>query len=380
LYFHDFQSVLRAVDQVNASSNVIPTASIEEDEEDEDISSSQPIALLRQSIAFNNDLGLSSAVPTYKYTPPTDVSSASFPGFDGSHFGDISQGMLVSQPQNGSSKTGKRKSKPRTKKYTDGFKDQTVVFRVDAAPDPSLIPSNFERIMSFSSPLLQNSRNVPIPPAPVTPVTTVSHQPEQYLNSGSGPYNSLYRIEKPKTSSRGRTSASSLPLAAPNSSNQASTSTSSALAGASSSASGVIDEDWELEDGSRILLPPENPPSMKSHYRHNYDKPEAQQLSSSRRKASVPEPLPPPSASHNSKFQPRPHRTGRMLTLLIKDVRNEGEVDEQLAEIRVPLRPAGTQAEDGYWADATQVVEALQEGVSAIEGETKHSFLPLSPI
>ena len=55
-----------------------------------------------------------------------------------------------------------------------------------------------------------------------------------------------------------------------------------------------------------------------------------------------------------------------MVTLLIEDVRS-GETDLQLAEIKVPLRPAERE-EDGFWADAKDVAEALQSSPSRIDG------------
>jgi hypothetical protein len=44
----------------------------------------------------------------------------------------------------------------------------------------------------------------------------------------------------------------------------------------------------------------------------------------------------------------------RMVTLLMQDIRS-GEVDHQLAEVKVPLRPA-EDPRDGYWADAKELV------------------------
>jgi hypothetical protein len=55
-----------------------------------------------------------------------------------------------------------------------------------------------------------------------------------------------------------------------------------------------------------------------------------------------------------------------MVTLLIVDGRS-GHDDHQLAEVKVPLRPAEI-AEDGYWADAEEVCDKLQSGPSRIDG------------
>ncbi|KAH7888603.1 hypothetical protein F5I97DRAFT_2003561 [Phlebopus sp. FC_14] len=59
----------------------------------------------------------------------------------------------------------------------------------------------------------------------------------------------------------------------------------------------------------------------------------------------------------------------RMLTLLIEDMRS-GVPDSQLAEVKVPLRVADD-PEDGFWADAVDVCNALQQGPSRIDGPAK---------
>jgi hypothetical protein len=56
----------------------------------------------------------------------------------------------------------------------------------------------------------------------------------------------------------------------------------------------------------------------------------------------------------------------RLITLLIEDMRS-GETDLQLAEVKVPLRPAPL-AEDGFWADALDVAQELQSSPSRIDG------------
>lgn len=56
----------------------------------------------------------------------------------------------------------------------------------------------------------------------------------------------------------------------------------------------------------------------------------------------------------------------RMVTLLIEDMRS-GVPDPQLAEVRVPLRVADD-PEDGFWADAVEICNALQGGPSRIDG------------
>lgn len=59
----------------------------------------------------------------------------------------------------------------------------------------------------------------------------------------------------------------------------------------------------------------------------------------------------------------------RMVTLLMQDIRS-GEIDHQLAEVKVPLRPA-EDPRDGYWADAKELSEKLQAGPARIDGPAK---------
>ncbi|KAI6046071.1 hypothetical protein EDC04DRAFT_1869523 [Pisolithus marmoratus] len=59
----------------------------------------------------------------------------------------------------------------------------------------------------------------------------------------------------------------------------------------------------------------------------------------------------------------------RMITLLIEDHRS-GVEDSQLAEITVPLKVAEN-PEDGFWADAVDVCDALQASPSRIDGSAK---------
>ncbi|KAI0644405.1 hypothetical protein C8Q79DRAFT_912641 [Trametes meyenii] len=78
---------------------------------------------------------------------------------------------------------------------------------------------------------------------------------------------------------------------------------------------------------------------------------------------------PPPSVPPIPEAPPPAVRVCRVLTLLIEDKRNpDGEC--MLAEVRVPLKPAGT-GDDGFWADAQDVSEELQKGPSRIDGSAK---------
>lgn len=56
----------------------------------------------------------------------------------------------------------------------------------------------------------------------------------------------------------------------------------------------------------------------------------------------------------------------RIVTLLIEDLRS-GVPDLQLAEVKVPLKVADD-PEDGFWADAAEICNALQSGPSRIDG------------
>ncbi|KAF9227261.1 hypothetical protein BS17DRAFT_775202 [Gyrodon lividus] len=66
---------------------------------------------------------------------------------------------------------------------------------------------------------------------------------------------------------------------------------------------------------------------------------------------------------------PSVSRPMRMVTLLIEDMRS-GMADSQLAELTVPLRVADD-PEDGFWANAVEICDALQAGPSRIDGPAK---------
>jgi hypothetical protein len=68
-------------------------------------------------------------------------------------------------------------------------------------------------------------------------------------------------------------------------------------------------------------------------------------------------------------------RALRMLTLLIVDCRS-GQDDHQLAEVKVPLRPAENE-EDGFWANAKDVCEKLQTSPSRIDGKLINNLIYL---
>jgi hypothetical protein len=50
----------------------------------------------------------------------------------------------------------------------------------------------------------------------------------------------------------------------------------------------------------------------------------------------------------------------------MEDIRS-GVSDHLLAEVKVPLRPADD-PEDGFWADAKDISEALQSSPSRVDG------------
>jgi hypothetical protein len=87
-----------------------------------------------------------------------------------------------------------------------------------------------------------------------------------------------------------------------------------------------------------------------------------------------------PSASGGGFGASAPGATGappgartRVVNVLIKDLRSP-DLDDQYAEIRVPLGPAGEGedgASQGYWADAKAVADALQAGPGRIDGPAK---------
>ncbi|KAF8557587.1 hypothetical protein OG21DRAFT_1505085 [Imleria badia] len=76
-----------------------------------------------------------------------------------------------------------------------------------------------------------------------------------------------------------------------------------------------------------------------------------------------------PSNASRASTQSPISRPLRMLTLLIEDVRSS-VLDSQLAEVKVPLKVADD-PNDGFWADAAEVCNALQNGPSRIDGPAK---------
>ncbi|KAI6123839.1 hypothetical protein EDD16DRAFT_610148 [Pisolithus croceorrhizus] len=112
--------------------------------------------------------------------------------------------------------------------------------------------------------------------------------------------------------------------------------------------SGLESSDWT---SSNIPLPARNTPGPSSSI--------ASVGSSTARDCST------MSQRNNTDAQRQP----RMVTLLIEDYRS-GVQDSQLAEITVPLK-AAENPEDGFWADAVDVCDALQATPSRIDGPAK---------
>lgn len=83
------------------------------------------------------------------------------------------------------------------------------------------------------------------------------------------------------------------------------------------------------------------------------------------------QPQPQPQTSYQQEAPPPSTRVCRVLTLLIEDRRNSGFGDDgngMLTEVRVPLKNDGD--DDGFWADAQDVTNELQNGPSRIDGES----------
>ncbi|KAF9024856.1 hypothetical protein BDZ89DRAFT_1068792 [Hymenopellis radicata] len=76
-----------------------------------------------------------------------------------------------------------------------------------------------------------------------------------------------------------------------------------------------------------------------------------------------------PSSSNRQPVDQKPRVPSRMVTILIIDIRS-GQQDHQLAEIKIPLKPADN-PDDGFWADAKELCSKLQEGPSRIDGPAK---------
>lgn len=121
---------------------------------------------------------------------------------------------------------------------------------------------------------------------------------------------------------------------------------------------------------------PAAPAHVESHHKSRSQRPREHRSNSSASNvpppqyatSSAPQPSHPPQNLHTEPMEPpaRPKPVLRILTVLIEDKRT-AEADNQLAEVRVGLRPADD-AEDGFWADAKEVVDELQSGPARIDG------------
>lgn len=119
---------------------------------------------------------------------------------------------------------------------------------------------------------------------------------------------------------------------------------------------------------------------VESHHKSRSQKPREHRSNSTT--SNMPQPQyatpsapPPPAPSRptpNPTTEPvepptRPKPVLRILTVLIEDKRTP-EPDNQLAEVRVGLRQTENPEDDGFWADAKEVVDELQSGPARIDG------------
>lgn len=332
----------------------------------------QPQPLIRQAMAFGSDSVKAPEVGTYEAPPPPPPKAGIF-----------LPGQQVPVPPKPKAQKPKKVAATGAKRPRkgDAYPGQTSRFRI-ATYDPT--PSS-----------------------------------EPPINHGSGPYSSLYRgVTGPPSTSR-QNSPAAVPSNGmyPNTSDivpSIPTNASSQLPPAPSNATPLI---MAQQPPAQHGQPPSNtlrrppprrsedqgPPAQRSYQSQHYDvsPPPSATGSSSSYVPSSSTPVGPYYRrnyeadvwEHESSEQPPRHRSrtanhsqasrsssryqyrdaepygqdvetprrskfpSRMITLLIQDVRS-GTTDHQLAEVKVPLRP-GSSAEDGFWADARDIVSEL---------------------
>ncbi|KAJ7901941.1 hypothetical protein B0H14DRAFT_2669184 [Mycena olivaceomarginata] len=274
-------------------------------------------------------------------------------------------------------------------------------------PSITAVPATTTINMYQASPLPAPNKflpgqEVPTPPAPPKPrrtkkKTTQPHssqtgrfritsynptpatEPQPALTSGDGPYASIYRAnaktpkdstrkppegtpsgskKRPKPSdSRPKASASKAKVTAVNS--KSSAASKGKTPDPQSTSTGIP---WPAEMlQTHAPTQPEAGPSSKSHYKRDYDQ-DATAGASHSVAASSPSPRPEPRYLQVK----RPPVYLRLVTILIEDKRGD-VLDNQLAEVRVALRDSDNVEQDGYWANARDIVRLIWVNLQAVE-------------
>ncbi|KAK7053356.1 hypothetical protein VNI00_003982 [Paramarasmius palmivorus] len=355
--------------------------------------------LIRQAVAFSAPGGSSSlgfgssgttAINTYQASVPAPSSTTSKQTF--------LPGQSVPPPPKPARKTGKRRPKGTYPEHSGRFRltDMTpaapeVVNPPMVNPSPAF-PMQTTSAFMTSAPYYQNTPTFPIrasQPSPAPTLATISSD-GTFRFSTTPPASAT--LPAPSSQPNMNFPLPNVVLPAPAGSLPAP----KPKAGASKksgSITGAVQSDMPVQPvppQTNVLPDPSmqrhefvptqnNTPAMKPYYRRDYNDPPPN--------SSLPPALQPVNpknrrklAEKSGKIVPEKDKEKekekkavprRMLTLLIIDFRS-GEEDPQLAEVQVPLRPVDPHfPEDGFWANANDVAEELQNSPSRIDGQAK---------
>lgn len=291
---------------------------------DDDTPPPEQRPLIRQAVGFAQTVTAPANVDTYEARPATSSQKAT----------TFLPGQEVVIP--------KKKKEPRSKKvkHSANFPNHVSRFRLESY-DPTAGPSVVPPLQSGTGPYSSIYRASTTPFNPQDPVAPVNPaMPPAPAKKPRGKPKSPHPFTQPATFSVG-----AMPSPPPSS------------------------------------LPSSSDPSTGSgpsghHYRRDYDKDPygigaltaANRRASSETAVSSAHASPPPSAGSSYTYpsvngqanntasgdNTKPRVPSRMVTILIIDIRS-GTPDHQLAEVKIPLKPAELK-EDGFWADARDLV------------------------
>ncbi|KII92485.1 hypothetical protein PLICRDRAFT_37257 [Plicaturopsis crispa FD-325 SS-3] len=344
---------------------------------DDDTPPPENAPIIRQAVAFGSAFSHPVPVNTYQDTQ-LSTPQAFLPGQKPATL------PPPPPPKTKSASQSKRRRNGRTKHFDDQFSDQTGSFRLGTYYDthlPAPAPPATSRqngagpyrsafrateTPTFSFPSTIPAPAPPLPPALSDPVVAYNPMFGFQATSSPGPSSTLSNTPlysqngpqappQPQQGSAAKKTSTTKP--------RGEKKTRGAAQAPKQKRSGRADKDTtERPDASGSGTTSST--AGTSYYRTNYE----HQAEAETQANSASEP-PAPSSSQNAGSGNKPPRPTRMVTLLIEDQRS-GVIDSQLAEIRVPLRAADNK-EDGFWADAKEIVEQLQAGPFRIDGPAK---------
>ncbi|KAG6903023.1 hypothetical protein C0995_007456 [Termitomyces sp. Mi166 len=310
--------------------------------------------LIRQAMGFGSAVAAPPSLNTYGIVLPSAIRSPHDTLF------------LPGQEVTLSTKSTRRRTKPtgpsRKKKKKNDYGGQTTRFRLD----PHIGSTSSEPVPQHS-PLPASISGISVTPTPSAP--SLAHT----LTSSYGGDNIPPALQFPSVHAISTFASQSHPMSA----------TQPIL-----SVSGRKITDPPLAEGpSRLSLnDPSSPPHTRSpvseitrssdrYYRRDYDKnptfyePEASHAFTNHSSGQPSGVYEDAGSSVRAGAQPPLPTTHRHHEERIKDIRS-GEIDHQLAEVKVPMKVAND-PKDGFWADAKIIGQQLQSSASRIDGPAR---------